>query len=64
MVSSITMLVLIGAGSAFAVGIGHIMHQNLTNDTLLGHWISEEQPDFVIEQLVKLFGGSNSTNAT
>jgi pimeloyl-ACP methyl ester carboxylesterase len=31
---------------------------------LSGHWIPEEQPDFVIEQLVNFFGGSNSTNAT
>jgi pimeloyl-ACP methyl ester carboxylesterase len=27
-----------------------------------GHWIPEEQPGFVIEQLVNFFGDSNTTN--
>jgi pimeloyl-ACP methyl ester carboxylesterase len=31
---------------------------------LSGHWIPEEQPDFVIEQLVNFFGASNDTNVT
>jgi pimeloyl-ACP methyl ester carboxylesterase len=31
---------------------------------LSGHWIPEEQPQFVIKQLAKFFGGSNSTNAS
>jgi hypothetical protein len=29
---------------------------------LSGHWIPEEQPGFVIEQLVNFFGDSNTTN--
>jgi pimeloyl-ACP methyl ester carboxylesterase len=29
---------------------------------LSGHWIAEEQPEFLIEQLVNFFGGSNTTN--
>jgi pimeloyl-ACP methyl ester carboxylesterase len=31
---------------------------------LSGHWIPEEQPGFVIEQLINFFGGSNTTNST
>ena len=31
---------------------------------LSGHWIPEEQPQFVIEQLAKFFGGSNNSNNT
>jgi pimeloyl-ACP methyl ester carboxylesterase len=31
---------------------------------LSGHWIPEEQPGFVIEQLVNFFGDSNTTNTT
>jgi hypothetical protein len=34
---------------------------NSTIVPLSGHWIPEEQPEFVIEQLVNFFG-SNSTN--
>jgi pimeloyl-ACP methyl ester carboxylesterase len=29
---------------------------------LSGHWIPEEQPEFLIEQLVNFFGSSNITN--
>jgi pimeloyl-ACP methyl ester carboxylesterase len=29
---------------------------------LSGHWIPEEQPGFVIEQLVNFFSDSNTTN--
>jgi hypothetical protein len=29
---------------------------------LSGHWIPEEQPEFVIEQLFKFFGDDNTTN--
>jgi pimeloyl-ACP methyl ester carboxylesterase len=29
---------------------------------LSGHWIPEEQPEFLIEQLVNFFGSSNTTN--
>ncbi|HKG31473.1 MAG TPA: hypothetical protein VKA91_09385 [Nitrososphaeraceae archaeon] len=36
MVSSVTKLVVIGAGLALAVGIGYIVHQNLSADTLSG----------------------------
>jgi len=31
---------------------------------LSGHWIPEEQPDFVVKQLLNFFGGNNSTNNT
>jgi pimeloyl-ACP methyl ester carboxylesterase len=31
---------------------------------LSGHWIPEEQPDFVIKQLVNFFGDGNTTNAS
>jgi pimeloyl-ACP methyl ester carboxylesterase len=31
---------------------------------LSGHWIPEEQPDFVIKQLDNFFGASNNTSAT
>ncbi len=43
-----------------------LLAQNVTGITVpnSGHYIAEEQPDFVIEQLVNFFGGSNSTNAT
>jgi pimeloyl-ACP methyl ester carboxylesterase len=39
---------------------------NVTGVTvpLSGHWIPEEQPDFVIQQVVNFFGGNNTTNAT
>ena len=39
------------------------MAQNVTGIKvpLSGHWIPEEQPQFVIKQLAKFFGGSNST---
>ena len=29
-----------------------------------GHFIPEEQPEFVIKQLFKFFGGNNTTNTT
>jgi pimeloyl-ACP methyl ester carboxylesterase len=42
------------------------MAQNVTGIKvpLSGHFIPEEQPQFVIEQLAKFFGGSNSTKAS
>jgi len=43
------------------------MAQNVTGIKipLSGHWIPEEQPQFVIKQLAKFFGGSsNSTNTS
>ena len=29
-----------------------------------GHWVPEEQPQFVIKQLANFFGGSNSTKTS
>jgi len=42
------------------------MAQNVTGIKvpLSGHWIPEEQPQFVIKQLAKFFGGSNNSNNT
>jgi hypothetical protein len=47
----------------FALESTQALAANVTGITvpLSGHWIPEEQPEFVIEQLVKFFG-SNSTN--
>jgi hypothetical protein len=32
----------------------------LQRQALSGHWIPEEQPDFVIDQLFNFFGNSNN----
>jgi pimeloyl-ACP methyl ester carboxylesterase len=31
---------------------------------LSGHWIPEEQPDFVIKEITNFFGSSNNTSTT
>jgi pimeloyl-ACP methyl ester carboxylesterase len=38
------------------------MAQNVTGIKVLlsGHWIPEEQPQFVIKQLAKFFGGNSA----
>jgi pimeloyl-ACP methyl ester carboxylesterase len=41
----------------------HILAQNVTGIKVpnSGHWIPEEQPQFLIKQLANFFGGSNTT---
>ena len=41
-----------------------LLAQNVTGITVpnSGHYIAEEQPEFVIEQLFKFFGGNDTTN--
>lgn len=42
----------------------NILAQNVTGIRVpnSGHWIPEEQPQFVIDQLVKFFGNSSSSS--
>jgi pimeloyl-ACP methyl ester carboxylesterase len=42
------------------------MTQNVTGIKvpLSGHWLPEERPQFVIEQLAKFFGDSNDSTNT
>ena len=48
-----------------AVNAVKAMAQNVTGMKvpLSGHWIPEEQPDFVIKQLANFFGNNAVTNA-
>jgi hypothetical protein len=42
----------------------NILAQNVTGISVpnSGHWIPEEQPQFVIDQLVRFFGNSSSSS--